>query len=70
MITAFGLQNLLAWFEGAGYALPTLLHTLLLGEEVLAACLVVYAMVRYIRHISCGLQDADWDYEECRWCCT
>lgn len=70
VITAFGLQNLLAWFEGAGYVLPTLLHTLLLGEEVLAACLVVYAMVRYIRHISCGLQDADWDYEECRWCCT
>lgn len=70
VITAFGLQHLLAWAENAGYVLPSSLHVLLLCEELLAAALVVYTLVRYIRHISCGLQDADWDFEECRWCCT
>lgn len=70
VISAYALQGLLGWCAGAGITIPLGLTLLLHAEEILAACLVIYAIIRYARHIACGLQDPDLDFEECRWCCT
>lgn len=71
VITAFGLRELLSWFAAAGYAVPQAAYLLLAFEMLLATALVFYTLVRYLRHLACGLQDDPaLLFDECRWCCT
>lgn len=71
VITATGLSKLLTALAGLGMTIPTPLWFLAGFETLVAAWLVGYTLVRYLKHLSCGLHDApEWAYEECRWCCT
>lgn len=72
VITATGLKTLLAWLEGAGYAVPAILHLLVIAETLVAIGLVGYTLIRYLRHLSCGSERRSQAllFEECQWCCT
>lgn len=72
VISATGLTNLLQLLSETGVFIAWPLHLLAALETLIAIGLVGYALVRYIKHLSCGLHDdmPEWLYDECRWCCT
>ncbi len=55
VITAIALQKLLAALTGAGIAVPAFLHLLLIAETIVACCMVLYALVRYLHFLCAGL---------------